>query len=278
MGGAPERFRRAATIVTVDRSAGIAACVVLVLTLTACGGGDDPSAAPGTTGPAPTTVAPTTAGPTSTVADATVAKVAVAKHDSVDVYTSPVQPEPARTLENPQPSGAAPGGTFTLRMLVVEERGDWLKVLLPLRPNGSNGWIRRASVDLETHNYRAVVSLGEHRITVWKGNEVLLQEPVGVGASGRTPTTKGLFYTIELYPVLPSQQAAYGPWAFALSGYSEVLTSFGDGGTGVLGLHGTGDPSSLGRDVSNGCIRMSNSGITKLADVLPLGVPIEIVD
>ena len=112
-----------------------------------------------------------------------------------------------------------------------------------------------------------MVSLGEHRITVWKGNEVLLQEPVGVGASGRTPTTKGLFYTIELYPVLPNQQSAYGPWAFALSGYSEVLTSFGDGGTGVLGLHGTGDPSSLGRDVSNGCIRMSNTGITKLADV-----------
>jgi lipoprotein-anchoring transpeptidase ErfK/SrfK len=44
----------------------------------------------------------------------------------------------------------------------------------------------------------------------------------------------------------------------------------------VLGLHGTGDPSSIGRDVSNGCIRMSNTGITKLAEILPLGVPIEI--
>lgn len=279
MGGAPGAFRRAATIVAVNRRARTAACVVTVLALTACGGGDDPRA-PATTEPAPTTVtttALTTSAPTTTV-DATVAKVAVAKQSRVEVFTSPVQPEPARTMDNPQPSGAAPGGEYVLRMLVVEDRGDWLKVLLPIRPNGSNGWIRRATVDLETHNYRALVSLGEHRITVWKGNEVLLQEPVGVGASGRTPTTKGLFYTIELYPVLPSQQAAYGPWAFALSGYSEVLTSFGDGGTGVLGLHGTGDPSSLGRDVSNGCIRMSNTGITKLADVLPLGVPIEIVD
>ena len=249
-----------------------------MVALTACGGGAGPSATPEPGEPASATVtslAPTTAAPTTTV-DATVAKVAVAKQASVDVYTSPVQPEPARSLDNPQPSGAAPGGEYTLRMLVVEDRGDWLKVLLPIRPNGSNGWIRRSTVDLETHNYRAVVELGAHRITVWKGNEVLLQEPVGVGASGRTPTTKGLFYTIELYPVLPSQQAAYGPWAFALSGYSEVLTSFGDGGTGVLGLHGTGDPSSIGRDVSNGCIRMSNSSITKLAETLPLGVPIEI--
>lgn len=273
--------RRAATIAAVDRRARIAACLGVVLALTACGGGDDPGAAvPDTTAPAPATVmtAPPPTAPTSTVPDATVSKVAVATQASVEVYASPVQPEPARTLENPQPSGAAPGGEYTLRMLVVEDRGDWLKVLLPIRPNGSNGWIRRSTVDLETHDYRALVSLGEHRITVWKGNEILLQESVGIGASGRTPTTKGLFYTIELYPVLPNQQAAYGPWAFALSGYSEVLTSFGDGGTGVLGLHGTGDPSSLGRDVSNGCIRMSNTGITKLADVLPLGVPIEIVD
>jgi lipoprotein-anchoring transpeptidase ErfK/SrfK len=266
VGGAPERFWRAATIVAVNRQGQLAASVVAVLALSACGGGGSPSAAPSTTGPAPTTVttlAPTTAAPTTTV-DATVAKVAVAKQPTVEIFTSPVQPEPARTMENPQPSGAAPGGEFTLRMLVVEDRGDWLKVLLPIRPNGSNGWVRRSVVDLETHNYRAKVELGEHRITV------------GVGASGRTPTTKGLFYTIELYPVLPSQQSAYGPWAFALSGYSEVLTSFGDGGTGVLGLHGTGDPSSIGRDVSNGCIRMSNSSITKLAETLPLGVPIEI--
>jgi lipoprotein-anchoring transpeptidase ErfK/SrfK len=262
----------------VDRRRWVAACVVTVLTLGACGGGGAPKAAPPTAEPASTTVtglAPTSAAPTTTV-DPAVAKVAVAKQRSVEVFTSPVQPEPARTLDNPQPSGAAPGGEFVLRMLVVEDRGDWLKVLLPIRPNGSNGWIRRSAVDVESHNYRAKVELGEHRLTVWKGNEILLQEPVGVGASGRTPTTRGLFYTIELYPVIPSQRAAYGPWAFALSGFSEVLTSFGEGGTGVLGLHGTGDPSSIGRDVSNGCIRMSNTGITKLAETLPLGVPIEI--
>ena len=151
-----------------------------------------------------------------------------------------------------------------------------MKTLLALRPTGSNVRVRRRAVRLETHDYRAVVALGAPRMTVWKGNDVVLVEPVRVGPSGRTATTKGIFYTTELYPVLPSQQAAYGPWAFALSGFSEVLQSFGEGGTGVLGLHGTGDPSSIGRDVSNGCIRMSNAGITKLADMLPLGTPVEI--
>lgn len=253
--------------------------VVMTLALAACGGGGKhPLAAPApTTTSAPsTTVAPTTLAPTTTVAAAPLYEVATAKAPSVDIYASPVQPDPIKSLDNPQPSGASPGATFPLRMLVVEDRGDWLKVMLPVRPNGSNGWIKRSVVTIETHDYHVVVELGEHRITVWKGNDVFLQEPVGVGASGRTPTTQGLFYTTELYSVLPSQQSGYGPYAFALSGFSDVLYSFGDGGTGVLGLHGTGDPSSLGKDVSNGCIRMSNTGITKLAQTLPLGTPVEI--
>lgn len=259
----------------------VAAGVVLVLVLGGCSRGTkQPAAAPvataalSTTLPLPQTTA--VPAPTTTVPAVTLYSVATAKPRRLEIYASPVQPEPARMLDNPQPSGAAPGATFTLRMLVVEDKGDWLRVMLPIRPNGSSGWVKRSSVDIETTEFHAVVELGEHRITVWKGNDVFLQEPVGVGASGRTPTTQGLFYTTELYPVLPSQQSAYGPYAFALSGFSEVLYSFGDGGTGVLGLHGTADTSSLGRDVSNGCIRMSNSGITKLAQTLPIGTPVEI--
>ncbi|MDQ4133917.1 MAG: L,D-transpeptidase, partial [Actinomycetota bacterium] len=45
----------------------------------------------------------------------------------------------------------------------------------------------------------------------------------------------------------------------------------------VVGIHGTNDPSGLGRSVSHGCIRMSNRGITALAKTLPLGTPVEIV-
>lgn len=197
----------------------MAAGVVAVLTLGGCGGGGGrPAAEPAPASTEPSTVA-TTAAPSTTVApSAPVHVVATAKVRKVDVYNSPVQPEPARTLDNPQPSGAAPPGTFPLVMLVVEERDDWLKVLLPIRPNGTSGWVKRSVVDVAVHPYKIAVELAQHRITVWQGNEVILQEPVGVGASGRTPTTQGLFYTTELFEVLPSQQAAYGPYAFALSG------------------------------------------------------------
>ena len=252
------------------------AAVVALLGVGACGG-DGPSAAPTTAVTTPPATA-TTAQPTTTAPAAPVHLAATATVPRVEVFNTPVQPEPARIVDNPQPDGAAPGSTLPLRMLVVEDRGEWLKVLLPLRPNGSSGWIRRSVVELEEgHDYRMLVELGQHRITVWKGTDVVLQEPVGVGASGRTPTTQGLFYTTELYEVVPAQQDAYGPYAFSLSGYSEVLHSFGAGGTGVLGIHGTSDTSGLGRDVSNGCIRLSNSAITTLAEMLPpWGVPVEI--
>jgi lipoprotein-anchoring transpeptidase ErfK/SrfK len=45
----------------------------------------------------------------------------------------------------------------------------------------------------------------------------------------------------------------------------------------VVGLHGTDQPDSVGRDVSAGCIRMRNDDIEQLVERLPLGVPVEII-
>ncbi|MBV8386095.1 MAG: L,D-transpeptidase, partial [Acidimicrobiia bacterium] len=60
---------------------------------------------------------------------------------------------------------------------------------------------------------------------------------------------------------------------FATSAHSNVLTSF-MGGDGMVGLHGTDAPGSIGRAVSHGCIRIGNADITKLAMMLPLGTPL----
>ena len=200
--------------------------------------------------------------------------VATATVPSVKVYDDPAAPEPARSLDNP----THPYGT-PLVFVVTEQQPEWLKVLLPVRPNGSSGWIRRADVSLKTHDFRIVIELGAHRITVWKGEDIFDQEPIGVGTKD-TPTPGGLYYTKELLrPVdaqgRPDPNGPYGPYAYGLSGFSDVLYDFA-GGDGVIGIHGTNDPSSLGHDASHGCIRMSNEGITKLATSLPIGVPVEI--
>jgi lipoprotein-anchoring transpeptidase ErfK/SrfK len=73
----------------------------------------------------------------------------------------------------------------------------------------------------------------------------------------------------------PTANGPYGPYAYGLSGFSNVLTSFGSG-DGVIGIHGTNEPWLIGKDVSHGCIRMRNDDIERLAQFLPLGTPVEI--
>ena len=193
--------------------------------------------------------------------------VATPLGSSVDIYSSRGAAERTRELASPQPSGAP------LVMLVREQQGDWVRVLLPIRPNGSSGWVKRDQVGIYSTNYYIVIGLRAHRITVFNGSSVVLDERIGLGAGG-TPTPTGLFFIKELLQP-PNPSGAYGPYAYGLSAFSEVLFSFG-GGPGTVGVHGTNDPSSLGRNVSNGCIRMSNAGVTRLAKMLPLGVPVQI--
>lgn len=216
---------------------------------------------PSTTSAAP---APTQA-TTTTVDPAGRYTVATVKGKSVGIYNSPLQTEPDRVMTNEAEYGS------DRVFLVQESKGSWYNVLLPGRPNGSTGWVRADEVVIAHHDFRIEVELGAHRLTVWKGDDVFLQETVAVGAKA-TPTAQGTFYTTEL---VASNQPAYGPFAYPLSGYSEVLFEFG-GGDGQMGIHGTNDPSSLGKSISNGCIRMSNAAITKLANTLPVGVPVEI--
>jgi len=236
--------------------------------------GDDvelatPSASPtdgqGTGGVATTLPLPP-AFPSTTTTPRHRSLVATVQGPSIEVFDTPDGGVPAsRTFGNPRPSGAEQV------FLVLGQRGDWLNVMLPMRPNGSTGWIRAGDVSLAGHDYRILVELGAHKLTVLKGDGIFHEEPVGVGVTN-TPTPGGTFYTVELFA---SQKPAYGPYAYGLSGYSEVLYDFA-GGDGQFGIHGTSDPSGLGSDVSNGCIRMSNEGITRLAETLPIGVPVEI--
>jgi lipoprotein-anchoring transpeptidase ErfK/SrfK len=149
----------------------------------------------------------------------------------------------------------------------------WVKVLLPIRPNGSTGWVSLDQVSIRFNPYRIEVSLSAHELTLHKGKKIVLQEPVGVGKA-TTPTPGGRYYITQLYePENPD--GPYGPFAYSLSGFSEALDSF-NGGEAVVGIHGTNHPELVGHDVSSGCIRMRNADIRRLRELLPLGTPVSI--
>lgn len=203
----------------------------------------------------------------TTTAESTLSIVATATVTSVPVFGGVNGAELTR-LANPIESGAP------LTFLVRQREGDWLRVLLPLRPNGSEGYIRVADVTLTSHRFKILVQLAAHRLIVTNGAEKVIDTPVGIGKRD-TPTPGGLYYTKELLQP-PDPNGPYGHYAYGLSGFSNVLTSFA-GGDGVVGIHGTNDPGSIGKDSSHGCLRVSNEIIDKLAGMLPLGVPVQIV-
>jgi lipoprotein-anchoring transpeptidase ErfK/SrfK len=158
-----------------------------------------------------------------------------------------------------------------LVLLATGRDGDWLKVLLPIRPNGSSGWVPSSSVQLAWVPWRVTVDRSARRLTLSNAGHVVMTTPVAVGSTS-TPTPLGTFYLTSLLRP-PDPGGAYGPFAFGLSGYSPVLKRFA-GGPGEIGLHGTDDPASIGRSVTHGCIRVSNRVITTLAGRLPLGTPV----
>jgi len=205
-------------------------------------------------------------------APAPVSLVAHANNPQTAVLDAPGGGQ-VEVLANPIASGAP------LVFLVVQQQPDWLQVMLPTRPNGSTGWIKASDVTLSPHDFRMDVVLSQHLVTVMKGADQILQAPIAVGTSD-TPTPAQTFYITELLKPTDANgnyipDGDYGPYAYGLSGHSDVLQTFG-AGDGQLGIHGTNAPQLIGTDVSHGCIRMTNENITTLANLLPLGVPVRV--
>lgn len=209
----------------------------------------NPAPSPSTTAPG----MPTSAGISAT-ADSPQVAVFAAPDGAVTGY-----------LSNPQPSGAP------LTFLVASTDGEWLQVYLAQRPNGSTGWVKADTVTLHSLVYSLRASTEQNTLALYK-NGALVKTYTAATGTGGTPTPHGSFYITEL---LQPTNEGYGPYAFGLSAFSDVLTSFG-GGPGQIGLHGTDDAGSIGHAASHGCIRLSNADITELATLLPLGTPITI--
>jgi lipoprotein-anchoring transpeptidase ErfK/SrfK len=149
---------------------------------------------------------------------------------------------------------------------------SWTKVLLPLRPNGTTGYVRRTQIHMLSTLYAIGVSRRHLTLTVWKECQQVATYPIGLGTR-ETPTPTGVFYLASLLRP-PDPKGVYGEYAYGLSGYSSAITHWTWGG--LIGLHGTNDPSSVGKLSSHGCIRMRNGDIAELVKVLPLGTPIAI--
>ncbi|MGZ4462997.1 MAG: L,D-transpeptidase [Gaiellaceae bacterium] len=151
-------------------------------------------------------------------------------------------------------------------------RALWYRVQVPLRPNGSTGYVRPLALSLGTVKVRILVDLSLRRLTLFRSGRVVMRTTVAVGAAS-TPTPTGRFYVNQrLVPRDPA--GPFGPGAIGISAFSNVLTGWAQGGP--VAIHGTNAPWSIGLAVSNGCIRVRNDALRRLFTAAPAGTPVTI--
>ncbi len=192
--------------------------------------------------------------------------VATAMVPEIEVFAEP-DGQITHRMANPTPTNGP------LVFLTTTNTRDWHQVLLPVRPNGSSGWVRNTDVALAAHNYRIRVDLEEFRCRVFERGIPIFDAVAGVAANN-SPTPGGRYYITEL--IAPTEpDTVYGSFAYGLSGFSETFETF-NGGPGQLGIHGTNSPETLGTAVSSGCVRLHNDDVARLVTYLPLGVPVDV--
>ncbi len=147
----------------------------------------------------------------------------------------------------------------------------WLRVLVPERPNGTDGWVRKRDVEAGRVRDHIVVRLRRHSLIHYRGDRVIRRYTVAIGAPG-TPTAPGRFF-VWARVGYEDATGPYGNYALGLSGFSKVLTEWPGGGR--MAIHGTADPGDAGFDVSYGCVRVYNPQMARLIEV-PMGATVVI--
>ena len=152
---------------------------------------------------------------------------------------------------------------------------SWYRVRLPILPNNSTGWVKASDLgdlyEVDTHLYVNTKTL---TATLQRDGVTIFTTRVGVGKA-TTPTPKGQFYIRGKLTHFGND--FYGPIVFGTSARSASkapeMRVFGDG---FVGVHGTSLPQLIPGRPSHGCIRMLNSAIVRLSQLMKVGTPLTI--
>ena len=111
-----------------------------------------------------------------------------------------------------------------------------------------------------------LVDKSDYTLTILLNGHFIKQYPVGIGKSDKTPV--GVFI-VDNKLVNPTWYSPEGVYPFGHPknvlgtrwiGFEDRNDLYG------YGIHGTANPDSIGKDMSNGCIRMRNENVEELFD------------
>jgi lipoprotein-anchoring transpeptidase ErfK/SrfK len=148
--------------------------------------------------------------------------------------------------------------------------GHFGVVSVPYRATRATGWIRIAGLQLRHTPIKVRADLSRREVAVTRLGKVIMKFPATTGAPG-SPTPVGRYFVTDRVPFNPS--GPLGAFAFGISGIQPRLPPGWRGGN-QLAIHGTNDPSSIGRAASAGCLRVSARALERLKPLLTLGTPV----
>lgn len=133
--------------------------------------------------------------------------------------------------------------------------------------------------DTNTQITRLEISLSRRQVTSYQNNKPIKTYPVAVGKAG-WETPKGSFKVMQM--------RQNPKWINPLTGEAILggdpenplgrrWIGFWTDGKNWIGLHGTPDPSSVGKAASHGCVRMHNKDIEELFTKVRPGIPVTVV-
>jgi lipoprotein-anchoring transpeptidase ErfK/SrfK len=257
--------RRVVTASVLLAAAGFAAAIVLPTRALAGGAGTTSTTVATTTSQTTTT---TRKGPPPAQVESVFPAAGQLRVDSVPVRKTPSPNAPViRVMHDFRPDYRLQE-MLAVRRTVGTDGRFWYRVSIPMRPNGTYGWIPARTVSLAPTHSQIVINLASRTIDVYRFGKHRWHGIVAIGAPGRE-TPLGHYYVAARF--VPYHDPFLGVFALETSAYSK-LTEWPGGG--VVGIHGTNLPQLLGQAVSHGCVRVSNTTARQLERLAPLGTPI----
>ena len=110
--------------------------------------------------------------------------------------------------------------------------------------------------------YNIIVNVNAKKLTLFMDGKLFKTYPIASGKIS-TPTPRGNFKIIN------KASNPGGPFGVRWLGLNVP--------GGDYGIHGTNNPSSIGKSVSNGCIRTFNNNIVELYNLVSVGTLVEII-
>ncbi len=164
-----------------------------------------------------------------------------------------------------------PGDTL---IKIASQFSTTVELLMKSNNLSSDRIVPNKKIKINTETFSVFVDKSQNILLLKSGEDVVKTYIVSTGANNSSPVGNFKIVNKIVSPTWFKAGAVVAP------GSPENV--LGTRWMGIdakgYGLHGTVEPQQLGKQVTEGCVRLANSDVEELYDILPVGTEVVIVD